>query len=287
MLRLISNKIFKYSYIVLSLIVAILLCTHVVVSFVDAWFTDSGLRYDTSKKVAHVEIVILENTTVIGGEVEIDHKDPHDLKDDVYTFTPGTTPSYNTPAIGSSININLSVKNLGWAKGLVRIVGFELYYIENTNRGDQNENVIFTNQLQINYGSTDWVTQQVDDMFDDDEELKPIAYNLYLNRVIGGSTETDGSDQASVLATVTNLSLNPATYDKFYVRFVAEITVHESNAYDSNGSYPPFGPIESLPAEWTAWDNADYVEQFDPESGEVVIINPTHPTEPEDPEGGE
>lgn len=284
MFKLVTNKIFKYSYIAVSLVVAILLCTHVVISFVDAWFTDSGLRYDTSDKVAEVDIVILENGTEIGGNVVITHNDPYIQSDDVYTFTPGKTPSYATPAIGESVTVNLEVQNLGWAKGLVRLVGLEIFYIETTPRGDKKEIVAFDNQMSIDYGSEAWVVQQVDDIFDDDDELKPIAYNLYLNRVIGGNTETDGSDKATVATTITNLSLNNSTYATFYIRFVAEITVHESNAYFTDGNYPPFGNRAYTPLEWTAWDNADYDEEFDPETGEVVVINPTRPTEPDEPE---
>ena len=281
MRTIILNKTFKYCYMVLSFVVAILLCTHVITTFVDAWFTDSGLRHDIDRKVAEVEIAILQGGVNIGGEVTIDHKDPYSLSDDVYTFTPGTTPSYVTPAIDSTVNINLSLQNLGWAKGLVRIVGFEVFVIETTNRGDKNEVVIFTNQFDIDFGSTDWVIQQVDDIFDDDAELKPYAYNMYLNRVIGGNTETDGSDKSNLVVSITNRTLNAAQFPTFYIRFVAEITVHESNAYYTNGSYPPFGMKDSLPATWTAWDNADYNEEFDPVSGEVVVITPPRQNEPE------
>ena len=280
------NKIFKYCYMVLSFIVAILLCTHVISSFVEAWFTDSNLRHDIDRKVAQVEIVILQNNIDIGGEVVVTHNDPYKLEDDVYTFTPGTLPSYDTPAIGNSTAINLSVQNLGWAKGLVRIVGFEVFVVESTHRGDKNEVVVFTNQMDINYGTTDWVIQQVDDVFDDNDELKPYAYNLYLNRVIGGNTETDGSDRSNLVVSITNTNLNAEQFPKFYIRFLAEITVHESNAYDSNGGYPPFGPKDHLPTDWTAWQNANYDESFDPESGEVVVITPPRQNEPE-PDPGE
>ena len=280
------NKIFKYCYMVLSFIVAILLCTHVISSFVEAWFTDSNLRHDIDRKVAQVEIVILQNNIDIGGEVVVTHNDPYKLEDDVYTFTPGTLPSYDTPAIGNSTAINLSVQNLGWAKGLVRIVGFEVFVVESTHRGDKNEVVVFTNQMDINYGTTDWVIQQVDDVFDDNDELKPYAYNLYLNRVIGGNTETDGSDRSNLVVSITNTNLNSEQFQKFYIRFLAEITVHESNAYDSNGGYPPFGPKDHLPTDWTAWQNANYDESFDPESGEVVVITPPRQNEPE-PDPGE
>ena len=280
------NKIFKYCYMVLSFIVAILLCTHVISSFVEAWFTDSNLRHDIDRKVAQVEIVILQNNIDIGGEVVVTHNDPYKLEDDVYTFTPGTLPSYDTPAIGDSTAINLSVQNLGWAKGLVRIVGFEVFVVESTHRGDKNEVVVKTNEMDINYGTTDWVIQQVDDVFDDNDELKPYAYNLYLNRVIGGNTETDGSDRSNLVVSITNTNLNAEQFPKFYIRFLAEITVHESNAYDSNGGYPPFGPKDHLPTDWTAWQNANYDESFDPESGEVVVITPPRQNEPE-PDPGE
>lgn len=243
------NKILKYVNISLSLVVAILLCVNIALTFTKAWFTDESPELFEDAKVVEVDIKILQNGTVIGGDVSIDHKDEFIQSDDVYTFVAGTTPVYTTPAIGSSVNVNLEVQNLGWSDGLVRLVGLEIFYIETTPSGGQNEVIATESELTINNGGEVWVSQYVNSFFESNTqpELNPISYNWYLNRLLGEN------QKATVISSVTNNSINITQYPQFYVRFLAEITVHRANAYITNGDNPPFGPLYNIPSGWTAY----------------------------------
>lgn len=253
MQRILNSKIFKYVYITLTLLVAMTLLINTAITFVRAWFTDDLPPDYQDAKVAQVDIRILQNGTEMGGKVEITHNNNFIQSDDVYTFTPGTTPVYDMPAVGSSVSVNLEVQNLGWADGLVRLVGFEIYYLETTPRGDTNELVAHESEMTIDDNSEVWVTEYTDSVFDaGDPELNVISYNMYLNRTLAEN------EKATVATKVTNNTLSNTTYTKFYIRFLAEITVYESNAYQTSGNYPPFG--NNVPSAWTAWQKKTETE---------------------------
>lgn len=242
-----KRNFLRYSYILLSLAIVIVLFVNVAVVFVRAWFTDNQTEYGDAK-VAQVDIVILENGVEIGGTTTITHNNNFTQEDDVYVFTPGKTPEYTTPAMGNSLTLNLQVKNKGWAQGLVRLVGFTIYYLEENHTGETNNLPIFESELTINNNAELWVSQYVDDVFDSgNPDTNPIAYNWYLNRTLAED------ETADVVISVTNNLIDPATYPKIYVSFTAEITVYESNAYKTNGNNPPFGKLNTIPSGWTAW----------------------------------
>ena len=243
------NKILKYMNIVLALLVAILLCVNITLNFTKAWFTDESPEVFEDAKVVQVDIKILQNGSVIGGNTTITYNDARDHSDDVYTFVAGTTPVYTTPAIGSSVDVKLEVQNVGWANGLVRLVGLEIFYIETTPSGGQNEIVATEGEMTINNNSEVWVSQYVDAFYESNTypHLNPIAYNWYLNRLLGED------EKATVISSVTNNSINTTQHPQFYVRFVAEITAHRANAYATGGGNPPFGPLSTIPSEWTAY----------------------------------
>ena len=243
------NKILKYMNIVLALAVAILLCVNIALNFARAWFTDETPEVFEDAKVVQVDIKILQNGSVIGGNTTIQYNEERDHGDDVYTFVAGTTPVYTTPAIGSSVDVNLEVQNVGWANGLVRLVGLEVFYIETTPSGGQNEIVATEGEMTITNGEEEWVSQYVDSLFESSvyPHLNPIAYNWYLNRLLGED------QKAAVISSITNNSINTTQHPQFYIRFVAEITAHRANAYATNGSVPPFGPLSNIPSGWTAY----------------------------------
>ncbi len=242
-----KSEVLRWVYIIISLVIVVTLFVNVSVVFVKAWFTDNATEYNDSK-VAQVDIRILENGTEIGGKTTINHNDSFTQEDDVYTFTPGKTPVYATPNIGSSITLNLQVQNKGWAGGLVRIIGFTIYYLEENHTGETNKLPIFESEATINNNSEVWVSQYVDDVFNSgDPATTPIAYNWYLNRVL------QENETADVVVSLTNNSIDTSTYPQLYVSFVAEITVYESNAYKTGGNNPPFGSLSQIPSGWTAW----------------------------------
>lgn len=263
MSKAVWNNIFKYGFIIVALVVTILLFVNTTLIFVRAWFTHDDITQNESARVAQVDIVILEGNTIIGGYNTIDHGDNFVQTDDVYEFTEGKLPVYNMPAPGSSVTVNLSVKNLGWAEGLVRILGFEIFYLETTYAGGVNEVIAMESEMSISNNSEVWCSQYVDSAFipgvdanipDADRPMyQPISYNWYLNRTLAEN------ESATLVTTVTNNSISNTTYTKFYIRFLAEITVYESNAYMTGGSNPPFGLLENIPSEWTAWKQKDAV----------------------------
>ena len=272
MSRFLNSKNLKYVYIIVSVIMVLALFTNVTVLFVKAWFTDEGEEYDDAK-VAHVDAAILINGAEVGGTVEITHNDNFTQADDVYTFTPATASfEYNTPAIGDSLNLNIQVQNKGWAPSLVRIIGFTIYYIENTHVEENKNNLVaFENQVTINNNSELWVSEFTDPAFDTgNPETNMISYNWYLNRLLCTYTDadrtqigetvdsavpTETSDPANVVVSLTNNSINPAEFPKLYIDFQVEMTVYESNAYQTNANNPPFGLLSTdfLNNKWTAW----------------------------------
>lgn len=242
-----SRNLSKYLIACLSLVVVIALFVDIGLN-IWAWFTDQQTDYYDAR-VGAVDIVILQNSTQIGGEVTIEHNDPFTQTDDVYTFTPGTTPTFATPNIGDSIQVNLQVQNLGWAKGLVRLRGFAIGYYETVYTEDTNFVLAKEIELSINNNDEVWVKQNIfDDLGGDfDSNYLPIAYDMYLNRTLAEN------EIADVVVTLTNIGIDPVTFDKIEIYFRAEITLYESNAYVTGGNYPPFGDINALPTEWTAW----------------------------------
>ena len=249
MINFMNKKIVQYLYIVLAYVVFAVFCVNMTLTFVKAWFTDSVTEY-TDEKVQYIKPVILLNGVSIGGSTEITYNEESDNSDDVYVFTSGTTPSFSTPAINGSVSVNLQIKNEGWADSLLRLTGFTIYVIESfDNKPGTNNVVVMESEVTIANNSEVWVSEYVEPLFETigDPSLTPIAYNWYLNRKLAQN------ETADVVANITNLGIDSAVYDTFYISFRLEMIGYDANAYMTSGHNPPFGDVTSLPSGWTAW----------------------------------
>lgn len=251
------RKGINYFYIVL--IILVVLCSSLILSTM-AWLQETYTYTDNNSHIGSIDVCLYANNVKITGTT---HSDGSWTCDTPYEISSGSTIR----------SLNLKMRNEGTIDALVRVT-VNVYYMENLNKRTA---LIVTNTPQntgdITLDTTNWIKQ----FPSENVACGYMFYNAklpsyYTKEISENGTISSGTNTAGEVSIINQILVSDSQKDtKFYVDVTIDAVSYSGNVYQKiNGKTDseieglvgtddlpvlayPFGKLETLPANWTAW----------------------------------
>lgn len=249
----------EINYFLIVLVILVVLCSSLVFSTI-SWLQETYTRSDNNVNIGKIDVCLYANNTKITGTIGEDGKWTCDTP---YEITAGSTIR----------TLNLKMRNEGTIDALVRVT-VNVYFMENANK--RTALIVSTTPTvdgTITLDTTGWIKQ----FPSENVACGYMFYNSKLPSYYTKTTQEDGSitsgtntdGEVSIINQImvsndqkdtpfyVDVNIDAVSYSGNVYKKIEGKTSSEITALVGSDDLPvlalPFGKLETLPDEWTAW----------------------------------